>query len=116
MRRFVLPLVLMAAVLLATTGFTSDNVPDVFRGDCFFGKVEDNLGNPVPGVTVRLICPDGSQESDQTDRNGMYRICRPPGGFPPGHYLLTVRCCEKWVSYPGHSSMRVDFVTPCKCK
>jgi hypothetical protein len=116
MKRYLLPLMLMAAVLLAVSGFTINDDEPALTSNCFFGKVLDRFHQPVAGVTVRLICPDGSQYEAQTDNNGMYRICAPGGGCGPGWYLVVTGCCEKRVLYSGHGNIRVDFVIPCTCR
>ncbi|MGB2980267.1 MAG: carboxypeptidase-like regulatory domain-containing protein, partial [Candidatus Zixiibacteriota bacterium] len=83
----------------------------------FWGIVYIQSGQTVPGVTVTLFFPDGSQEEDVTNKYGEYRFCRPLGGWVPGYYLIaTEKCCEKWVYRAGAGNIQTNFVMPCKCR
>jgi hypothetical protein len=84
----------------------------------FDGCVRDCDGNPDPGVTVTLTCPDGSQETGVTNSDGEYCFARPfhPSGQPswePGYYGLTAGCLGKLVYREGDGDIEVDLSSCC---
>lgn len=46
----------------------------------FWARVEDDDGNPVPGLAYRVKLPDGNEKTGHTPADGIIRI----SGIPPG--------------------------------
>jgi hypothetical protein len=84
----------------------------------FDGEVHDCYGNPVPGVTVKITCPDGSVETCVTNSEGKYCFARPISfsgepSWEPGYYGLTAGCLGEIVYRAGDGDIEVNLSTCC---
>ena len=76
---------------------------ELVRGEVITGRVVDELGEPVQGVTVGLVRATYSEptlnrivsSSDLTDDRGVFRIA----GLQPGTYALTARPADTVYNY-----------------
>ena len=86
----------------------------ICQANHFEVDVIDCHGDPDPGVTVTLTCPDGSQETRVTNAEG--RCCFVRGFFPtgepswePGYYGLTAGGVGELVYRAGNGNIHVDL-------
>jgi hypothetical protein len=116
MKRYLPIVALVAAGLLLFTGLKAEPGPPEHPDNCFGGYVYNTGGQPVEGMTVKLVPPVGFTELFLTTEQGEYWFCRPYGGWDSGWYTIIVGCCQKQKYREGDGNIFQDFTIPCDCQ